>query len=573
MKSCPRCNLRYPDSSTSCFLDGSALVQVVDPRLGTVLAGRYLIERVLAEGGMGVVYVARHRLVDRPCAVKIMSATHSRNKVVRERFRREAKAAQQLAHPNIIEIFDQGETDDGMPYLVMELLEGEPLSEVLKRGPMQLPVALPILIQIARALARAHDFDVIHRDLKPDNIFIRIDGTQSTVKLLDFGIARSLHEQRLTAQGEVFGSPQYMAPERFSSIDAGAAADLYAVGVIAFEMLAGRLPFGAEDVGAILVQHLTAPVPSLAEQGLSVPPQLDALVRALMAKAPTERPVDAHRVHAELVEICNGLHIAPPTEPDKTVAEDWEPPKSLPPTALDRWARRILTFEQMLRTAYGPSPPAAMRRLVDRIREQVDDVRFLRSQEAAEQDKLEVIEAREREGRQRFGFAADALGVDVSRARNEARQAHLDAAAAASHSTLHASRLRQLQSEIRALEEQAGAGAPPDGLAVAYRSAADEIDAWQRTLLETASMRQRADQADRIVVDLEYQIQELRAGLTRLEQSSERERAQVEATVIELGRRAETLQNDLLQLATELCTPLRSFPALAPMFLELEADG
>jgi serine/threonine-protein kinase len=571
MKSCPRCNLRYPDSSTTCFLDAAELVDVPDPRLGSVLGGRYLIERVLAEGGMGVVYVARHRLVDRPCAIKIMGASHGRNKVVRERFRREAKSTQQLSHPNIIEIFDQGETDDGMPYMVMELLDGSPLSEVIKRGPMPLAVGLPIMVQVARALARAHDFDVIHRDLKPDNIFLcKADGGYQ-VKLLDFGIARSLHEQRLTAQGEVFGTPQYMAPERFSSIDAGAAADLYAFGVIAFEMFAGKLPFVAQDIGSILVQHLTASVPSLSAQGVGVPLQLDNLIQSLMAKTPGQRPVDAHRVHAELLDICKSTGINLPTDPDRTVPDPWEPPRSLPPTQVDRWARRIAVFEQMLSKAHGPHPPALLTTLLDKIRAQVVEVRTLRFAEAAEQNKLEVLEAREREGRQRFGFAADALGLDVSRARNDARQAQLDAADAASRAALHTSRLRQLQAAARSLEEQAPAGVPSPELAALYRQCADEIDAWEQTAQQSASLRQRADEADREVADLEYQIQELRAGLTRLEQSSERERAQVEAAVVELGSRAETLQNELLQLATDFCDPLRRFPALAPMFRDLEA--
>jgi eukaryotic-like serine/threonine-protein kinase len=573
MKSCPRCNLRYPDASTTCFLDGSELVPVPDPRLGSVLAGRYQIERVLAEGGQGVVYLARHRLVDRPCAVKIMSASHGRNKVVRERFRREAKAAQQLAHPNIIEIFDQGETDDGMPYMVMELLEGSTLSTVLKHGAMPLPDAIVVMVQIARALARAHDFDVIHRDLKPDNIFLCKQGEAVVVKLLDFGIARSLNEQRLTAQGEVFGSPQYMAPERFSSIDAGAAADLYAVGVICFEMLAGKLPFQGQDVGSILVQHLTAPVPSLAAIGVSVPSRLDSLIQSLMAKKPEQRPVDAHHVHTELVEIALLMGLTLPPELDRTVPEAWEPPKSLPPTQVDRWARRISIFEQMLIKAHGSQPPAALTSLIERIREQVMEVRKVRYDEAREQDKVEALEAREREGRQRFGFAADALGVDVSRARNDARQAHLDAASAASHSALHSSRLRQIQATMRQLEQAAVPGSPYPELAACYRQAADEIDAWQATLGESTDLRRRADQADRVVVDLEYQIQELRAGLTRLEESSELERTQVEARVVELGHRAETLQNELLQLATDFVGPLRSFASLAPMFRDLEADA
>src|SRR5713226_8216427 len=180
MKTCEQCHLRYPNESTFCFVDGKPLVHLQDPRVGTTLAGRYVIEEVLGEGGMATVYRARHKLVDRPCAVKIMNPGLSRDPVVRERFRREAKAAQKLAH----------------------------------------------------------HFEVIHRDLKPDNIFLstRSDGTD-LVKLLDFGIARSMQDARLTGQGEVFGTPQYMAPERITSIDAGASSDLYAVGIIFFEML------------------------------------------------------------------------------------------------------------------------------------------------------------------------------------------------------------------------------------------------------------------------------------------------------------------------------------------------
>src|SRR3954464_14973365 len=206
MKTCEQCHLRYPNESTFCFVDGKTLVPLKDPRVGTTLAGRYVIEDVLGEGGMATVYRARHKLVERPCAIKIMNPGLSRDPVVRERFRREAKAAQKLAHPNIIEIFDQGETEDGTAYLVMELLEGESLGTTLTRGRLPQVRALPIMVQVARALARAHDFEVIHRDLKPDNIFLsaRSDGSD-LVKLLDFGIARSLQDARLTGQGEVFG--------------------------------------------------------------------------------------------------------------------------------------------------------------------------------------------------------------------------------------------------------------------------------------------------------------------------------------------------------------------------------
>ncbi|MEO6601351.1 MAG: protein kinase, partial [Polyangiaceae bacterium] len=169
MKSCTQCKLKYPDDAAGCFLCGGALVAIQDPLIGVTIAGRYQIEEVLGQGGMATVYAARHRLVDRPCAVKVMSPQYTRNEVIRERFRREAKAAQKLAHPNIIEIFDQGETPDGYLYLVMELLRGETLADVLEHGKVPLERGLPIMIQIARALARAHDLEVIHRDLKPEN--------------------------------------------------------------------------------------------------------------------------------------------------------------------------------------------------------------------------------------------------------------------------------------------------------------------------------------------------------------------------------------------------------------------
>src|SRR5689334_4288086 len=161
MKTCEQCHLRYPNESTFCFVDGKALVHLQDPRVGMTLAGRYVIEEVLGEGGMATVYRAQHKLVDRPVAVKMMNPGLSRDPVVRERFRREAKAAQRLAHPNIIEIFDQGDTEDGSAYLVMELLIGESLAQTIARGPIAVERALPIAVQIARALARADVFDVV----------------------------------------------------------------------------------------------------------------------------------------------------------------------------------------------------------------------------------------------------------------------------------------------------------------------------------------------------------------------------------------------------------------------------
>src|SRR4051794_13823114 len=217
MKTCPQCRTSYPSESSFCFVDGATLVEEKDPRINTTVAGRYVIETVLGVGGMATVYKSRHKLVDRPCAIKVLSMQFAQDPTLRERFRREARHAQRIAHPNIIEIFDQGDTDDGVPFLVMELLEGKSLADEMENGRIAPDRVLPVAIGMSRALARAHDFEVIHRDLKPENVFL-LPGDH--VKLLDFGIARCMQDARLTHLGEVFGTPQYMAPERANSIDA-----------------------------------------------------------------------------------------------------------------------------------------------------------------------------------------------------------------------------------------------------------------------------------------------------------------------------------------------------------------
>ena len=571
MKTCPRCHLRYPANATKCFVDGEDLVEMQDPRIGLVLAGRYEIEDVVAEGGMATVYLARHRMVNRDCAVKILSSTLVRNKVVRERFRREAKATQKLAHPNIIEILDHGETDDGLPYLVMEFLKGETLADAIERGPMKLSDVLPIGLQIARALARAHDFDVIHRDMKPENVFLctRNSGVP-LAKLLDFGIARSMHDARLTAAGEVFGTPQYMAPERITSIDAGPSADLYAFGVMLFEMFTGGLPFDANDVATFFARHMNAPIPRLSERDTKVPKQLDDLVASLMAKVAEKRPVDAHAVCKELIEISKSAGVAIPPEPQIEQASEAEPPKTLPPASIDRWARRTLIFEQMLVKAHGAKPPAEARDLLTTIQRRVREISVVRADAVKEQRKLTALEAQLREGRQRFGNAVEGLGVDASQAREDARAAR-EQAEAASKKTAHLRKQTQdLHPDIIIWEGRCAFEEPYSELADAYRRTADAIEAWYQARQQDLAAEKKAKKLESVVTDLEYQIGELRGGLSRLEKSSEQERGAIEKRSTELGQRAEAMEHELMDLATKFCEPMRSASGMAPLFQQLE---
>jgi len=542
--------------------------------IGVTIAGRYQIEEVLGQGGMATVYAARHRLVDRPCAVKVMNAQYTRNDVIRERFRREAKAAQKLAHPNIIEIFDQGETPDGLVFLVMELLRGETLADVLQHGKVPLERGLPIMIQIARALARAHDLEVIHRDLKPENIFLaRLSHGGDQVKLLDFGIARSMQESRLTGAGEVFGTPQYMAPERITSIEAGPSADLYSFGVIMYEMLTGTFPFDAPDITTYFIKHLKEVPVSPKHYDPSIPEELARLVMECLAKEAKDRPVDAHRVHADLMHIAGAIGLRVPSDAFGDDLESRAPARTLPPVAIDRWVKRTVLFERMLALAFAGERPSQPYQLLAEVKELVSQIAELRAKAVSEQRALEAIEARGREIRQRLGHAVDALGVDASKARDESKAALAGAAALTLDLERPAQELKHRVGAVMRWEGRSGFVEPYPELAIAYRDCADSVDAWLAAKQRLVEAEARASARRGVLEDLEFQIRELRSVLAKNEEELEREQGDRRRLVSELGPRADELEALLLERATRFCTPLRGLRELSPLFQELESDA
>jgi tRNA A-37 threonylcarbamoyl transferase component Bud32 len=572
MKTCPQCQIRYPADAIYCFVDGASLSVMVDPLIGTTLSGRYVIEDRLGEGGMATVYRARYKLMDRPCAVKVMNPAYATDATVRERFRREAKSAQALSHPNVIEIFDQGERDDGTPYIVMELLEGHTLSALIDGGPIVAPRAIPLMIQMARGIARAHDLGVVHRDLKPDNIFIcrRTDGSD-LVKILDFGIARSRTDTRLTSQGELFGTPQYMAPERVMSGETGPSVDLYAIGVIFFEMVTASLPFEAPDPPTFLVKHIKEMPPSPRSRNSRVPEPLDALILQLLEKDPKARPVDAHRIEKDLVALSQSVGAIVPPEPEADPASSRPPARTLPGVVLDQWLRRVEVFERMLARAYGSSPPADAMHTLAELRTLVREFAEVRTASTKEQRALEEIDARGREGRQRFGFAVDATGLDASKAKDELRGARADVTRFQQKTKAMAAAYTATQDDLLTWEGRSAQREPYLQLALAHRACADAVEGWLAAHKAEQEAQRDADTKERTVKDLEYQIAELRAALENHEQAIDRDRDAAQKRVVDLNTAAERIESRLLHLATSFCEPLRRRQELAVLFTSLEA--
>ncbi|MEZ4339323.1 MAG: serine/threonine-protein kinase [Sandaracinaceae bacterium] len=270
-----------------------------DPFIGAVLNERYEIRAKLGAGGMGTVYEARHRLIDKRVVVKVLHRDFVEDDTAVERFRREAKAATAIDHDHVVDVTDFGSLADGTPFLVMEHLEGQPLSELIDdEGVLSVGRAAAIARQICDGLHAAHQKGIVHRDMKPENVFmVRRPRGGDFVKILDFGISRVLTESehaRLTQAGTAMGTPAFMAPEQAQGRPStDHKADIFSVGVMLYEMLGGELPFAGDTLAALLLAVMTVTPRSVRELRADVPPRLAALVDRAMAKEPRDRPTAA----------------------------------------------------------------------------------------------------------------------------------------------------------------------------------------------------------------------------------------------------------------------------------------
>jgi serine/threonine-protein kinase len=258
--------------------------------------GGYVIDGIIGRGGMGVVYSATHPVIGKRAAIKVLRAEVSKSPITLERFVQEARAVNQIGHPNIIDIFAYGALSDGRAYHIMDLLVGESLRKRLRKGPLTASEATSVIDEMASALMAAHERGFVHRDLKPDNVYLvtRDDGWPE-VKLLDFGLAKLMPEAGIapfqTKAGVMLGTPEYMSPEQARGVGVDHRTDIYALGILSFEILAGRRPFPKMgDSVATLQQHAEEVPPSIGDIVTGLPPDLVQLVDTMLAKTPGARP-------------------------------------------------------------------------------------------------------------------------------------------------------------------------------------------------------------------------------------------------------------------------------------------
>src|SRR5215204_4591370 len=327
MKECPACHRCYADRVNHCPSDGDRLKFLIT--LDTTLDERYLLERKLGQGGMGLVFKAQHKFIKTQHAIKvILPDLVGNDPSLAARFRQEAMAAAAIRHPNTVSVTDYGILGGTTPYLVMEFVEGRSLHEILSEEKRLSPeAAVEIMLATCAGVAAAHRQGIVHRDLKPLNIMLRPGlPPGETLKVLDFGLAKIKSGELLgsfvAAQTQgMMGSPFYMAPEQWSDDDIDIRADIYSLGIILYQMIAGDVPFKGKSVPSIMSMHLnTAPLP-LAERGIEVPPLLERAIQHALEKEPGKRPQSVDEFVAELREAMPQLGGGDLREPGATTTQ------------------------------------------------------------------------------------------------------------------------------------------------------------------------------------------------------------------------------------------------------------
>ena len=412
-KVCAVCGGQYPGDALFCPLDGTPLQsaaaaerEATDPYLGQEISGHIEIRQLVGVGAMGRVYRAFQRGIDRDVAVKILHRELSANASLVSRFTREAKVASRLQHPNVVQVLLAGQLPDRALYMVMEYLDGLSLQSALAAvgGSLPLPRALHIALQLCDAVGEAHEHGIVHRDLKPENVMlVRRGSDPDVVKVLDFGIARiNWGEQSMaTAAGLIFGTARYISPEGAQGNAVGPASDVYAIGTLLYQMLAGRTPFDGDQAVGLLVQQIHDPAPQLRDiaRAADVPLPIAEVVMATLAKDPAKREQDARSLGHAIFDAARAAGLSPEdfsrparrslaiqlTPTPSAPSSDLSPGRTGPPTAATAKWEPPADFQARLvetpapRSSQPEPSPIERRRSID---ETIDDLTLDEEQRA-----------------------------------------------------------------------------------------------------------------------------------------------------------------------------------------------
>ena len=349
-KLCPTCGTEYPADERFCPRDGTALRAQGggSDLIGSIIADRYLVLSKIGEGGMGQVYLAEHVKMGRKSAVKVMNPGTVNDADAISRFNREAANASRISHQHVAQVYDFGETPDGLIYLAMEYVEGEPLTDVLQRdGALRPERAGEIVRQVGEALSVAHDMGIVHRDLKPDNIMLaRFRDGADCVKVVDFGIAKAINNeaQKVTKTGLLIGTPEYMSPEQIAGDPLDGRSDIYSLALVAFNMLTGKLPFPSKTAQESVIMRLTEPPMRLAQMRPEIawtPAVQEVMDRALQRDAALRYP-SASEFGRALSAAVQGLSTAARSGTTRVLADPdaWVPPTRVSETTSPAGAGR-----------------------------------------------------------------------------------------------------------------------------------------------------------------------------------------------------------------------------------------
>jgi serine/threonine protein kinase len=540
-----------------------------DLSLNKVIAGRYRLEARIGEGGMGIVYRARHVLIDRVVAVKLIRPDLRGETHLRAWMLREARAANRVDHAHIIDIHDIGETDDGELYLVMEYLVGTPLSTEIARGPMPIQRAVDVLEQMGAALARAHDLGVVHRDLKSDNILLTTrGGRKDFVKILDFGLAALAHDPRLAPKGAVFGTPEYMSPEQARGETAGPQSDLYALGILFFEMITGQLPFRSTDRDTLLELQRTGPAPRPSSIRKDCHPVAEKITLRLLEKEQRKRYRDGHHLLEELKALQRSL---PSQAWDKTADPQTAPgipPPPPPPRSADvtEWASRAGLFSRMISRAYpSGNADAEVTRAMQRAWELAAKANGLEGEIASHTRRLEALERRGRALRAEIGRKVEELAQEESRTLR-------DVSAFQEEETVARQELEKAEESARDLKAKADA-AGTDGTRELFEQcgAALAVVEVKRQYAKSREAKRAARTAT--AKDLRTQIEQLRAQLARYAEALEEDLAQGREKVAKRARDGLSYEEAFKETSNFIVRHLRGKPECRDLLNEFVASG